>query len=360
MGKTYPLKVQEIKKETKDSVVLSFDVPQNLIDVFKYKPGQYLTLQFNLNGQQVRRSYSLCSAPSVDKGLTIAVKRVKDGVVSNHINDTIKAGDVVDVLPPEGRFYAEIKKDNYKTYYLFCAGSGITPILSILKSVLHTEQRSFVYMIFGNRNQESIMFQKELKELQSSFKNRFSLIHSLSRPISSWSDLWKKESDYDYKKGRINSNMIQWLVNEFPPYAQNAEYYICGPGTMITNTKNALKNIDVPESRIFTESFGGSINDSKVKGVLNAKLITRLNNNSINLSIPQGKTLLRTLIDDGHNPPYSCEGGVCSTCICKLKQGKVHMKNNLSLSETEIEQGFILSCQSIPLTETIEIEYPKK
>ena len=135
-----------------------------MYDIFNYKPGQYLTLQFNLNRQQVRRSYSLCSSPVIEEPLRIGVKRVKDGLVSNHINDNLKVGDTVEVLPPDGRFFADVKKENYKTYYLFAAGSGITPILSILKTVLLTEERSFVHMIFGNRSQETIMFQKELKE----------------------------------------------------------------------------------------------------------------------------------------------------------------------------------------------------
>ncbi|MCL7752140.1 ferredoxin--NADP reductase [Polaribacter sp. Z022] len=355
----YTLKVLEVKKETKDAVSVAFDVSYELYDAFNYKPGQFLTLQFNLKGQQVRRSYSLCSSPVLEEPLQIGVKRVKNGLVSNHINDNLKAGDVVEVLPPDGRFFADIKKENYKTYYLFAAGSGITPILSILKTVLLTEERSYVYIIFGNRNQESIMFQKELEELKQSFKDRLILIHTLSRPINAWSDLWKTSSSYNYKKGRIDSSMVKWFINEYPPYAQNAEYYICGPGSMISNTKRALKNIDVPDSRIFTESFGGTIKGSNIKGVVNAKLIAKINNTQIELTVPEGKTILRTLIDKGLNPPFSCEGGVCSTCVCKLKQGKVHMKNNLSLDESEVEKGYILSCQSIPLTQLVEVEYSK-
>lgn len=357
MSKFYQLKVLEIKKETEDSVSVSFNLPYELYEIFNYKPGQYLTLRFNLNGEDVRRSYSLCSSPVLEEPIRIGVKQVKDGLVSNHINNTIKVGDLVDVMPPDGRFFAEVKENNYKTYYLFSAGSGITPILSILRTVLLTEERSYVYMIYGNRNQDSIMFNKELNILQQEYQDRFVLVQTLSRPKSNWSDLWKSSKEQSYKKGRVDTEAVKWFVNEYPPYAQNAEYYICGPGTMIKNTKEALKNIDVPDERIFIESFGGSNSEDTTEAFENAKLIAHLNNESIEVSIPNGKTILRTLIDAGKEPPYSCEGGVCSTCMCTLKSGKVHMKNNLALTDKEVEKGYILSCQSIPLTERVEIEY---
>lgn len=357
MPKFYQLKILEIKKETEDSTSVAFDVPSELYETFNYKPGQYLTLKFSIYGEEVRRSYSLCSSPVLEEPLRIGVKRVKDGLVSNHINDNLKAGDTVDVMPPDGRFFADVKKDSYKTYYLFSAGSGITPILSILKTVLFTEARSYVHMIYGNRSQDSIMFNTELNELQEQYSDRFILEHTLSRPKSNWSDLWKTSKAQSYRKGRVDTDAVKWFVNEYPPYAQNAEYYICGPGTMIENTKKALKSIDVPENRIFIESFGGSASVDTTAAYENAKLTAHLDGETIQIAIPQGKTVLRTLIDAGKEPPYSCEGGVCSTCMCKLTSGKIHMKNNLALSDKEVEQGYILSCQSIPLTESIEIEY---
>ncbi len=357
MNKLYSLKVIDIKTETKDSVSVSFDVSHDLYETFNYKPGQYLTLQFNLNGQQVRRSYSLCSSPVIEEPLRIGVKRVKYGLVSNHINDNLKVGDTVEVLAPDGRFFADVNKENYKTYYLFAAGSGITPVLSILKTVLFTEKRSFVYMIFGNRSQETVMFKKQLIELEATYKDRFVLVQTLSKPKSSWSDIWKKSTYNQFRKGRIDADCIEWFVNEYPPYAQNTEYYICGPGAMIDNTVKALENIDVPLDRIFIESFGGSNSKESIKSVEVSNLKVSLNNETFQTKITEGKTILRTLIDYGKEPPYSCEGGVCSTCMCKIKKGKVHMKNNLVLSDKEIEKGYILSCQSIPLTDEIEIVF---
>ncbi|WP_292945391.1 ferredoxin--NADP reductase [Olleya sp. UBA1516] len=357
MANFHQLKVLEVKKETKHATSIAFDVPMELYETFNYKPGQYLTLKFNINGEEVRRSYSLCSSPALEEPLRVGVKRVKDGLVSNHINDNIKVGDLVDVMPPDGRFFADVKKDNYKTYYLFSAGSGITPILSILRTVLFTEARSYVYMIYGNRTEESIMFKQELDALQEKYGDRFILEYTLSRPKSSWSDLWKTSNEHIFRKGRVDAEAVKWFINEYPLYAQNTEYYICGPGTMIENTKKALKTIDVPDERIFIESFGANASKDTTEAFENAKLTANLNGETIQVSIPKGKTVLRTLIDAGKKPPYSCEGGVCSTCMCKLKSGKIHMKNNLALTDKEVEQGYILSCQSIPLTESIEIEY---
>ncbi len=357
MPKFYQLRIQDVKKEAQDSTSVAFDVPNDLYETFNYKAGQYLTLRFNINREDVRRSYSLCSSPVFEEPLRIGVKRVNGGLVSNHINDNLKVGDLVEVMPPDGRFYADTKKENYKTYYLFSAGSGITPILSILKTVLLTEKRSFVHMIYGNRSHDSIMFSTELEQLQNDYKDRFVLVQTLSRPKSKWSDLWTTSKDNSFRKGRVDTEAVEWFINEYPPYAQNAEYYICGPGTMIENTKKALKNIDVPDERIFIESFGGKDSKDTTEAFENAKLTAILNGETIQASIPKGKTILRTLIDAGKEPPYSCEGGVCSTCMCKLKTGKIHMKNNLALTDKEVEQGYILSCQSIPLTETIEVEY---
>ncbi len=356
MSMFYTLKVTTVKKETSDASTISLEIPQELKKVFEYKPGQYLTLKFSIEDKEVRRSYSLCSAPTLDNVLTIGVKRVKDGLVSNYINDTIKEGDCIEVMPPDGRFFATIQPQNYKTYYLFAAGSGITPIFSILRTVLLTEKHSYVYMIYGNKNEESILFKEALDELQELYNDRFILIHTLSRPKMKWSDLWNSKTDL-YRKGRVDEKSIEWFINEYPLYAQNAEYYICGPGSMISNTQQALQNIDVPNDRIYIESFGGNTTAKTIEGYDNAQLKVEIAGKIAAITVPKGKTILRTLIDHKYEPPYSCEGGVCSTCICKLKEGKVHMKNNLVLDEKEIEEGYILSCQSIPISEKLEVVY---
>lgn len=354
MSTFYSLKVLQVQEETKDAVSVSFDVPYELYETFNYKAGQYLTLKFNLNGEEVRRSYSLCSSPALEEPLRVGVKRVKNGLVSNHINDNIKAGDTVEVMPPDGRFFADIKKDNYKTYYLFSAGSGITPILSILRTVLLTEERSYVHMIYGNSNQETVMFKEELKKLQEEYPERLILVHSLSKPTSSW---FSSKKEFEFRKGRVDTEAVNWFINEYPPYAQNVEYYICGPGKMIENTKQALKSIDVPDERIFIESFGGGDVKTTFEGVENAQLKAFLEEEEININIKKGQTVLRALLSNNYDPPYSCEGGMCSSCVCKVISGKVKMKNNLALTDKEVEEGYVLSCQSVPLTEKVEVVY---
>ncbi|WP_196888550.1 ferredoxin--NADP reductase [Aureivirga sp. CE67] len=352
-NKSFPLKVIDVKHETKDAVSISFDLPYELYETFDYKAGQHLTLIFNINDKEVRRSYSLCSSPVLEENIRIGVKRVKNGLVSNYINDKIKIGDTIEIMPPEGRFYADSKKEFYKTYYLFSAGSGITPIFSIAKTVLNTEERSFVYLFFGNRDQESIIFKKELDELKEQFPERFILVHTLSKPKTSWFS----KNEFEFRKGRVDEESVNWFINEYPPYAQNTEYYICGPGKMIEDTEEALHKIDVPQNRIFKEYFGSGKEKKGIESVDNAVLIATLNGDTVETTIPKGKTILRTLIDFGENPPYSCEGGVCSTCACKLVKGKVAMKKNLGLSDEDVEKGYILSCQSLPLTDEVEVEY---
>ncbi|PIE78664.1 MAG: hypothetical protein CSA15_06635 [Candidatus Delongbacteria bacterium] len=350
MNRFYPLEVVNVEFQTDYAKEISFALPNEIKEDFCYHPGQYITLRFNLDGQDVRRSYSLCSSPNEDT-LRIAVKRLKGGLVSNHINDTIKVGDMVEVLPPDGRFFADIKPQNYKTYYLFAGGSGITPILSILKSVLLTEKHSYVNMVYANRSQDTIMFQRELKELQAEYSNRFILVHYLSKPIINW----LKKDTLVFEKGRMDSQATQAFMDSFPPYAQNVEYYICGPEKMKDSIVKSLKNIDVPDNRIFIESFGGGKGKKVEHVVENSKLKAILQGETVTTQIPKGKTVLRALLKNGNEPPYSCEGGVCSTCKCKVVKGKVAMKKNFALTEKEIKDGYVLSCQSLPLTEEIEV-----
>ena len=355
MNKFYQLKVSEVKQETDDAKSIAFDIPERFKDIFQYKPGQYLTLKFNLNGKEERRSYSLCSSPAADESLRVGVKRVKDGLVSNHINDKLEAGMVVEVMPPDGRFLVDVSANNNKAYYLFAAGSGITPMLSILRTVLLTEEKSTVHLVYGNRTQDSIMFKEELDELQERYPNRFNLVYTLSRSKRS---LWSGKPKMDFRKGRVDAECVQWFVGKHPSGTQDAAYFICGPGTMIENTKKALMGIDIPEEQIFIESFGEEVaEDANEDAVGEAKLTAYLDDEEIHITVPEGKTILRALIDENYDPPYSCEGGVCSTCICLVKKGKVHMKTNVALTDKEVEEGYALSCQSIPLTQEVEIEY---
>ncbi len=352
--KTYFIQIINIQKETDNAVSLSFDIPPGLYETFSYKPGQYITLIFNLNGKEVRRSYSIFSNPFEEEPLQIAVKRVEKGLVSNHINDHLKIGDFIEVLPPEGHFSASIDPKNYKSYYLFAAGSGITPILSIIKSVLNQEPESYLYVLYGNSNENTIMFKKELDKFQNHYENRLFLQHILSRPKSKWSDLWEKEKPY--KTGRIDETSIKAFINENPPYAQNAEYYICGPGSMIEHTKNTLKTLDVPEARIFFESFGSNTKDTQKKGV-ESLLTFELEGEKHQIHVPENDTILRAILDAGHKPNYGCEGGVCGKCVAKTTQGETFMNHNMALSDDEVKSGMTLTCQAHPKTHEVSIVF---
>ena len=350
----YQLKVKELKKPIKEATSIKFEVSNELYEKFIFYPGQHLIIKFIVNGEEARRSYSLNSCPYNNEELEVTVKRVKDGLVSNFVNDTLKVGDVLDVMVPQGRFYAEMDKDNYKTYYLFAAGSGVTPVISILKSALVEEPSSVVNFFYGNKDQESIIFKEELDKLQSQYEERLNIVHTLSHTKSSWST-W---TPWKGRKGRIDAADVEWFIENHPPVAQSTEYYICGPGAMNVSIRDTLLGLGVPKDLVHIEQFGGDIaaNDGLV-GYENATLVVHVNGKQVTTKVPQGKTILQVLKEEKVEPPYSCESGVCGTCVAKVKKGEVKMKACMALEDKEIEQGFVLTCQGIPMSEKVEIAY---
>lgn len=360
MSECTSLVVSDINTLTNDAKTISFALPKNHHQNFSYLPGQFLTLEFELDGNSIRRSYSLCDTPLNTTQLSIGVKKIENGLVSNHIHNHLKPGDTVKVLPPAGRFYAHIAPGQYKSYYLFAAGSGITPLLAIARTVLQVEADSYVYLLFGNRDQGSIMFAEQLSALQNDYRVRFNLILTLSRPKSQWSDLWTSSSESPFQKGRIDAATITDFINQYPPKAQNAEYYICGPGSMMSHTREALRNLDVPESRMFLENFGhshGEENTHKTITGVAAQLSASLNGETTRLQVNADETLLRAMLREGLNPPYSCEGGVCGSCRCQVTKGKVKMKSNSVLTKDEINHGHTLACQSVAVSDNVTIKY---
>lgn len=347
------LKIVSIENPTTDSATLRFAIPASKRDTYRYKPGQYLTLQFNINDEEVRRSYSLNSSPFVDDHLEVTVKRVAGGLVSNYINDEVKVGDEVVVLPPDGRFYASIEEDAYKTYFLFAAGSGITPIMSILKSVLTAAPNCVVNLFFGNKNQDSIIFQDELTNLQQTHPERLVVVHTLSDP-----KVWTTWKQWNGRKGRIDAKAVDWFVENHPPVAQSTEYFICGPGAMNTAVRDELVALGVPSSLIHIEQFAnvGADNDNMIAAV-SSVVDVFLEGRTISVSVEPGTTILEALKDAGERPPYSCQSGVCATCVAKVKKGSAEMKACMALDEDEIKAGQILTCQALPTSEKLEIVY---
>ena len=350
----HKLKVLTIENPIKEATTITFDVPSHLYESFNYHPGQHLIIKFFVNGEEARRSYSVNSCPFNEEALQVTVKRVKGGLVSNYVGDHLKAGDELEVMIPQGRFYANVEEDAYKTYFLFAAGSGITPIISILKSVLIGSPKSVVNFFYGNTNQETIIFKNELDDIKQNYPERLQITHTLSDP-----KVWSSWEKWKGRKGRIDAEAVEWFITNHPPVAQNTEYYICGPGAMNVSVRNTLIGLKIPRELIHIEQFGGNIEElnTDIKAAANAQLAATLNGQKHELIIPEGKTILQALKEANVNPPYSCESGVCATCIAKVTKGKAEMKACMALEDDEIEKGMVLTCQALPITSEINVEF---
>jgi len=348
------LRVTAIVYPIKDATTVTLEVPEKIRDSFNYYPGQHLIIKFKINEKEVRRSYSLNSSPFNEEALQVTIKRVQGGLVSNYIGDHLKVGDEVDVMTPRGRFYAEVEEGTYKTYFLFAAGSGITPIISILESVLIASPNSTVNLLYGNSKQSSIIFKKELDDLLEEYPDRLRVVHTLSDP-----NVWSTWKQWKGRKGRIDSEAVEWFITNHPPIAQSTEYYICGPGAMNINVRNTLLGLQIPKKIIHIEQFAGSTEESNdsIKEVDDALLSATLNGAVHQLSIPKGKTVLQVLKEAKVNPPYSCESGVCGTCVAQVIEGTAEMKSCMALEEEEINQGLVLTCQTYPTSKTLNVKF---
>ena len=353
----HKLKIIAIDRPIKSAATITFDIPNHLYESFNYHPGQHLIIKLFIEGKEARRTYSLNSCPFKNEALQVTVKRVKNGLVSNYINDKLKVGDELEVMIPQGRFYAEINQEAYKTYFLFAAGSGITPIISILKSVLIASPYSAVNLIYGNTNQDTILFKKELDQLQEQYPERLQTVHTLSSP-----KVWTTWEQWTGRKGRIDAKAVEWFITKYPPIAQSTEYYICGPETMNISVRNTLMGLGIPKNLVHIEQFGGNVEalNTTIEAVDNAQLSATLNGQTYQLHIPKGKTILQVLKDANANPPYSCESGICASCIAKVSKGKAEMKACMALEDNEIEKGFILTCQALPTTASLEVNFERK
>jgi len=347
----YPLKVVGIDKPIKHATTITFEVPSQLEEAFQFYPGQYLNIKFRVKGKEARRCYSLNSCPYTDQLLQVTVKRVKGGLVSNYVNDQLKVGDTLDVMVPDGRFYASVDKEEYKTYFLFAAGSGITPIFSILQSVLTVTTYSSVYLFYGNKNQNTIIFKEKLDELEKQYPQRLKVVHTLSEP-----KVWTVWKQWKGRKGRIDPKDVEWFISNHPPTAQDAQYFICGPGSMNLSIRKALIGMDVPEERIHIEQFGGAV--EALSGDINAvdaEVSVNLFGQPHELFVPKGQTILEVLKEAKADPPYSCESGVCGSCMAKVVKGKAEMKACMALDDDEVAEGMILTCQALPTEAKVEV-----
>lgn len=359
----YSLKVKNVTTETENAVVLSFDIPKDLQERFAYQHGQYLTLKFMFRGQQERRAYSICSSPSMDKELQIAVKRVYKGLVSNHINDNVKQGTAIEVMPPQGHFTTPLNPNQSKDYFLFCSGSGITPMLSILKSVLEEEPKSQVCLLYGNKNEDSIMFKQELDKLEQRFAGQLKVFHTLSRPKERkeggvFGLFAKKIVDWTGRKGRIDAMAVKEVFTNNHRGSTPVECFMCGPEGMMRTAEDTLKVLGVGEKNIHIEWF--VVEDKKPSATSNssgAKAIVTMSGKKIELMLQPNETILDGLLRIDEDPPYSCMSGACSTCTCKVISGTVEMDRCLALSDDEVKKGYVLSCTAIPTTDEVEVNF---
>jgi ring-1,2-phenylacetyl-CoA epoxidase subunit PaaE len=365
MSTFHQLPVKNIVEETPDTISLFFAVSDELQSKFDYKHGQYLTIKATINGEEVRRAYSMSSSP-IEPELAVSVKRVKGGRMSNYLHDQVKVGDKLEVMEPEGRFFTELDPEQRKAYYLIGAGSGITPLMSIIKTTLEQEPLSSVYLLYGNRNEESIIFREQLEELQNKYGNQLFVEHVLSQPkkekASGLTGLFKKaKSTWTGKTGRIDDAHINRFLDEFTtPPGVDAVFLLCGPGGLIDKAKSLLKARGVNEKNILEEYFTtnqlSEVEAAKM-GADGAKATIHLDGQKIELEIPKGKTILDTLIAQKYDPPYSCTSGSCSTCMAKVIRGNADMEVCYALDDDEVRDGFILTCQAHPSTPEIELTF---
>ncbi len=358
MSQFFALPLVAKKQETADAVSLSFLVPDDLKDTFAYKAGQYLTLEVEINGEKVRRAYSLCSCPLTDDQLTVAVKKVDGGKVSSYLNGPLQLGQSIMVMPPEGRFTPVINSANKVHYFLFAGGSGITPMMSIIRTVLKAEPQSIITLIYANRNKQSIIFKEEIEKLAKDESKRFEVVYALDKADFFWTG---------GIKGQLTADVVKKQVSKSEKSGFDNQYFICGPVGMMDVVKGALSGMGVPAERIHIEYFSAPVSaDSAVSAESTAKSVTSNEGSQLHLTldgktydifVKHKKTILAAAQDAGLDPPYSCEAGICSTCMAKVTAGKVRMVQNNILTEKEVANGYVLTCQALCESPEVSVEY---
>jgi len=356
----HKLTIKDIRNETVECVSISFHVPDELKEAFKFIHGQNITIRTNINNEEIRRSYSICSSP-LENELRIAVKKIVGGKFSAYV-ETLKKNNELEVLPPTGKFYTQLNPSNKKKYIAFAAGSGITPIISIVKTTLAIEPNSSFTLIYGNKNRSSIIFKEELEAIKNKYMNRFALHHILSR----------EKTDAPINNGRINAEKCDELNAKLIDIKNADEFFICGPEQMIFSVKDWLEKNEIDKKKIHFELFtvpGQQIAIQHSPFTIHPKtfegktseVTVKLDGITFNFDLLyNAETILDAALKQGADLPFACKGGVCSTCRAKLIEGKVEMEHNYALEPDELEKGFILTCQSHPRTEKVVIDFDVK
>ena len=344
----YNLKIKDIIQETPDAITIVFQQPGTKIN---YKSGQFLTLIIPLDGKKVRRAYSLCTSPYTDEDLAVTVKRVDDGLVSNYLNDSIRVGNEIEIMEPMGNFTTEFKEENKRHLIMFAGGSGITPIMSIIKATLNQESRSILSLIYCNRDINSVIFKDKLEVLQDKYEGRFRIIHILDNAPMDWQG----------HSGLLNHEMLTQLFERIPNWDMDqTTYLMCGPEGMMNNVSTLLDKQNIPKPKIFKESFvQGTI--GKEEKEVSDEIQTRgvrviYEGEEFEFTVEPDTTILETALDQDIDLPFSCQSGLCTACRGKLLSGKVKLDEEEGLSEAEREEGYVLTCVGHPLTDDVIIE----
>lgn len=355
MADFHKLKVAEVYKETDDTSVISFEIPERLQPLYQYHQGQHLTLKADINGEDVRRSYSLCSSP-IDNQWRVAVKQIIGGKFSTYVNEHLHSGDYLEVMPPSGTFGVELKPNDAKNYLFFAAGSGITPILSMIKTHLASEKHSTCKLFYVNKTAKSIIFKEELEQLRNTYFGRLEIYYFLT----------KERRDIDLFNGRFDDEKMKVLTNTFIDIPDTSEVFLCGPEQMVKFVSNYLIEAGLPKNMIHFELFVSGLSEEDIK---RSERLAQQNVEGVQITIVDGgkefqftmtndyDNILDAALNAGADLPFACKGGVCSTCKCEVKEGSVEMKINYALDEKEVAQNLVLSCQSVPTSKYVVVDF---
>ncbi|MDG5489972.1 FAD-binding oxidoreductase [Psychroserpens sp. SPM9] len=355
MAEFHNVTIADIYKETEDTSVVTFDIPSELQETFKFRQGQHLTLKADINGEDVRRSYSLCSSPSENQW-KVAVKLIPGGKFSTFINDTLKAGDQLEVMTPSGTFGVEVNAETSKNYLFFAAGSGITPVLSMIKAHLKAEPNSTCKLFYVNKTAKSIIFKEELEQLRNTYFGRLEIYYFLT----------KERRDIELFNGRFDDEKMKVLTKTFIDIPDTSEVFLCGPEQMVNYVSEYLINAGLPKELVHFELFVTGLSDEDIK---RAERLAQQNVEGIEVTIVDGgkefvftmtkeyDNILDAALGAGADLPFACKGGVCSTCKCEVKEGAVEMKINYALDDKEVSQNLVLSCQAVPTSDKVVVDF---
>lgn len=347
MSSFYKLQIKEVKRETLSAISVAFTIPAELQPLYQFTAGQYVNLKLTLDGQEIRRAYSICTAPKSGE-LRITIKSVSNGLFSKFANENLKAGDILEVSQPEGRFTFEPSADRQKNYAGFAAGSGITPIMSILKSVLESEVNSTFVLVYGNKSPEQTIFHAELHDLQLQYVGRL-FVHYVYSQAKVENELF----------GRIDKAAVNFVLHTKHKEKELDKFYLCGPEAMINTVTSVLKENNVAEKNIKFELFSTTpaINTSASSQDGHTKITVLVDSEETTFEMSQKQTVLEATLKQGIDAPYSCQGGICSSCLARITKGTAEMKKNAILTDSEVAEGLILTCQAHPTSSELSIDF---